>query len=386
LYLDGTIDLTTGAVVLSDGGLVLEGVTAADGNSLGGTFDFGGFISGTFTAVRAGDVDLIDLSGEWDVLLTGDLSDSCAVTVVQSWLEASAAVDCSAVGGTMLAGSANPLSGVISLTGELAGMQVEFSLYVVDDLSYLLGGWFIPTDPLGESGRAIAVPSGKIASGILAVDCAGAAEGIQSSCSYRRSEAFAVQLHVVAAPAEGYASIDGGLAWQPAILGVDLPSLEALFSDCALPLVTFDFAPVPPLPLNCVPASVPAEPRFTTGPAFQVDMTCDETGEAALTLLDDITGFNDEELTYIQPVLIDATVACYGPQLGGPGPMVGDANCDQSVSSVDAAVVLQYEAGLIGVQDCLVASDVNRDDRTNSIDAQLILQVEAGLIPRLPIL
>jgi hypothetical protein len=109
-------------------------------------------------------------------------------------------------------------------------------------------------------------------------------------------------------------------------------------------------------------------------------MTCDETGEVALTLLDDITGFVDEDLAFIKPVLIGATVSCYEPQHGGPGFMMGDANCDQQVSSVDAAVVLQYEAGLIENQGCLAASDVNRDGRTDSIDASLILQREAGLI------
>jgi hypothetical protein len=62
----------------------------------------------------------------------------------------------------------------------------------------------------------------------------------------------------------------------------------------------------------------------------------------------------------------------------------GDVNCDQSVNSIDAALVLQLGAGLVHSLACLEAADVNHDGRMNSIDAALILQYSAGLLHTLP--
>jgi parallel beta-helix repeat protein len=62
---------------------------------------------------------------------------------------------------------------------------------------------------------------------------------------------------------------------------------------------------------------------------------------------------------------------------GSCAPPLGDTNRDGRVNSIDAAVVLQHTAGLLGLPPC---GDVNRDGRTDSIDAALILQCSAGLI------
>lgn len=69
------------------------------------------------------------------------------------------------------------------------------------------------------------------------------------------------------------------------------------------------------------------------------------------------------------------------PAPGGP---LGDVDCDGVVNSIDAALVLQLVAGLIGSLPCPDAADVNEDGLINSIDAALILQYVAGLIPSLP--
>jgi hypothetical protein len=58
----------------------------------------------------------------------------------------------------------------------------------------------------------------------------------------------------------------------------------------------------------------------------------------------------------------------------------GDVNCDEMVNSIDAALVLQLEAGLVAALPCAVAADVSQDGVVNSIDAALILQREAGLV------
>ena len=52
---------------------------------------------------------------------------------------------------------------------------------------------------------------------------------------------------------------------------------------------------------------------------------------------------------------------------------------------VDAALVLQYAAGLIGSEPCLAAGEVSSDGILNAVDAALILQYVAGLIPGLPV-
>jgi hypothetical protein len=59
----------------------------------------------------------------------------------------------------------------------------------------------------------------------------------------------------------------------------------------------------------------------------------------------------------------------------------GDANNDGRTNSIDAALVLQYDAGLIHSLPNLVNADVNHNGAVNSIDAALILQIDAGLIP-----
>jgi hypothetical protein len=62
----------------------------------------------------------------------------------------------------------------------------------------------------------------------------------------------------------------------------------------------------------------------------------------------------------------------------------GDADCSGTVNSIDAAVVTQFDAGLIDALTCLEDADVNEDGSVNTIDAALILQFDAGLVARLP--
>ena len=59
-------------------------------------------------------------------------------------------------------------------------------------------------------------------------------------------------------------------------------------------------------------------------------------------------------------------------------------NCDGRVGSIDAALILQDDAGLIDSLACLKSGDVNEDGAINTIDATLILQFDAGLISDLP--
>ena len=51
--------------------------------------------------------------------------------------------------------------------------------------------------------------------------------------------------------------------------------------------------------------------------------------------------------------------------------------------SIDAALVLQYGAGLVASLPCLQNADVNHDGSIDAIDAAVLLQFGAGLLPRL---
>jgi len=64
--------------------------------------------------------------------------------------------------------------------------------------------------------------------------------------------------------------------------------------------------------------------------------------------------------------------------------IVGDADCNRKVGALDAAVVLQYDGGLIVSLPCPSTADVNGDGRVDALDALLILQFVAGLIDGLP--
>jgi hypothetical protein len=66
-----------------------------------------------------------------------------------------------------------------------------------------------------------------------------------------------------------------------------------------------------------------------------------------------------------------------------PAGLSGDANCDHTVNAIDAALVLQFSAGLLSSLPCPQNGDVNHDGSVNAIDAALILQYVAGLVTHL---
>ena len=79
------------------------------------------------------------------------------------------------------------------------------------------------------------------------------------------------------------------------------------------------------------------------------------------------------------PVTALTPVATATPEVS-----TGDANCDGAVSVIDAALILQLSAGLIGSLPCAGSADVNVDGMINPLDAALILQFTAGLLSSLP--
>lgn len=68
----------------------------------------------------------------------------------------------------------------------------------------------------------------------------------------------------------------------------------------------------------------------------------------------------------------------------GSGGVVGDSNCNGTVNAIDAALVLQHDAGLLGTIPCANLADANQNGTVNAIDATLILQFDAGFLEQLP--
>lgn len=66
----------------------------------------------------------------------------------------------------------------------------------------------------------------------------------------------------------------------------------------------------------------------------------------------------------------------------GCPPQRGDVNGDGNANSIDAALILQFTAGLL--TSISPSADINHDGSANSIDAALILQFSAGLLTCLP--
>ncbi len=88
----------------------------------------------------------------------------------------------------------------------------------------------------------------------------------------------------------------------------------------------------------------------------------------------------DAEGNALSPLLNDGSVLL--------DTMPGDVNCDGMTNSIDASMVLQYDAGILGeshtcppATDTLYVDtcDVNNDMLCNSIDALLIMQCEVGI-------
>ena len=70
--------------------------------------------------------------------------------------------------------------------------------------------------------------------------------------------------------------------------------------------------------------------------------------------------------------------------VAGEPALVGDANCDDRVNAIDAAIVLQHDGGLLQTIPCADNADANQNGTVNAIDAALILQYDAGLLGQLP--
>ena len=118
------------------------------------------------------------------------------------------------------------------------------------------------------------------------------------------------------------------------------------------------------------------------GGDYTVDFTdCGETVTYLAEFYDDQPDFDSATLVAVVAGIktsgIDAELAEAAVVL------TGDANCNGTVDSIDATIVLQFVAGLLGALPCADAADANGDGDITSVDATLILQFTAGLLDSL---
>jgi len=67
-----------------------------------------------------------------------------------------------------------------------------------------------------------------------------------------------------------------------------------------------------------------------------------------------------------------------------PTKPIGDVDDNGIISSIDAALILQFNAVLVTTLPNVASGDVNQNGAVNAVDAALVLQFVAGLIPSLP--
>jgi hypothetical protein len=108
-----------------------------------------------------------------------------------------------------------------------------------------------------------------------------------------------------------------------------------------------------------------------------IEVSCKAVGTSPLSV--SISVFADTTAGNPQPIETNVghgQVVCSEE----PPESKGDVDCDGDVDSIDAALVLQYDARLTATLPCLWNADVNHDGDINSIDGTIILQIAAGLV------
>jgi Tol biopolymer transport system component len=110
--------------------------------------------------------------------------------------------------------------------------------------------------------------------------------------------------------------------------------------------------------------------------AFQSDATNLVAGD---------TNGSTDVFAWAKPLAAPTPTITPSPTPTQPAPaLTGDVGCDGTTNSIDAALILQLGAGLIGSLPCEENGDVNDDGVITAIDAALVLQYDAGLIDSLP--
>jgi hypothetical protein len=290
---------------------------------------------------------------------------------------------------------------------------------------------------------AFALGAGRPASAAneaMAVDCDASTSAVDAACSYGPGATFQMSVHATNA-GDGYAGYQVRPHWTDATLDYlpsSEPGTENKWTEPCLAARPENPPDDSSLLFGCF--TLFGTTSTNTGPLAEFQMQCQTPGTTAISILssDDEPDHFGTELydslgTAIAPALTGASVTCLGeggtptptntptpistegpsptPGTGTPtatptmtppgvtptvtptvatptrtptpgGGMKGDANGDGNTNSIDAAIVLQYTAGLVSSLPNLANADTNHDGAVDSIDAALILQIDAGLLPQ----
>lgn len=203
-----------------------------------------------------------------------------------------------------------------------------------------------------------------------------------SSQASAQEETISIGRITVAADAQGEVDLEA--------LNIEWPGLAAWMID-----ISYDASVVTPVICIARGGGV-CNPQFASGTAriigatatgLQGDTTlanltfrCNREGSTALSLnVQELFDARAGDPQRIDAAVVSGAVSCVTPRPAQTLP--GDANCDGVVNSVDAALVLQFVAGLRVSLPCRENADVNGDGRVDARDAALILQIDAGLFP-----
>ena len=220
----------------------------------------------------------------------------------------------------------------------------------------------------------------------MAVDCDASTPAIDTACTYGAGEVFQIEVHATNA-GSGYAGYQVKVLWTDATLDyrptADPETENQWPPECLSARI--DNQPGDPSVLyGC--AAFPLLTSIATGPLVRLEMECEEAGMTALTLVPRLsdpqlgTHFADSLGSAIDPALTGAQATC----LSTPAITAGDVNKDGRINSIDAALVLQFSAGLVASLAHPDNADANQNGAVNSVDAALILQFSAGLLDALP--
>ena len=382
IELVGTIDLTTGVFSIAGEGVVIEGLTAADGNSFRGAWAYSDLIAGALNGQRSDEIELIDLSGDWKLVTEFDVGATCDAEFAHVWLELTASIDCGELGLGEWTGTAHPLTGEFKLGGPLGANEVV--LQGSPEGPGISGMW--STSDTRKPDGLIGVPSDQAHRGIIAVVCGLRAELQPRQCIAPLGRDVPVRAVTLLPPAYGSTGfqvelqIDGELLYVPS---AD-PATEAIWPGCVAPMRNIATSESgESLTFSCHPDIV-LSPDTAAGPLLKLAMACPPFASSKTALVlqpgDEASGagtlFALDQGVAVAPLLFNATMSCFVL----PGARYADVNCDGKTNSIDAAFVLQYVAGLLDVLPCPELADPNFDGATTSADATLILQHSAGLL------
>ena len=347
--LTGSIDPVTGSFnVRSDAyswRVGIDGSVAASGDEIGGNWSVGSLLAGTFTGTLGqepptetpADSPVVNLVGEWNfgftIALDIESNDEmiCTGGIQQANAELFAAMLCTGDDTGVVRGLVEPATNRVVLIGTISRLPVVFEGIASGDGTSLDGD-------------------------MLVVD--------------------ALPVDVIAIRKDrspNFVDLTG--TWNLELEPLETATSESAFSDrCTATLRQR---------LGILAATIDCEKLGTTtfsGPIHPI------SGDffIASTLESSDSGFVGTASPgggFILGVWADRIRDLGGGfrALRTSGP-VGDVNCDAAVNSIDAALVLQFDARLTASLACPEFADMNASQDINSIDAALILQRVAGLI------